>query len=138
MINNDYLTRLNQCLEKLDKSEWTKVSYDPTSFTLIMLQRGRRVDLTPVKGLIKAKSKVALLSPQDLIDLMHEIDFLIQYPDQALMAPIDLGYRIYIADLKIYDEPRLLTELKFYSIKNKLLLWFIKLFNKRLKMILNM
>lgn len=136
-MNSDrYVSNIMLQLESLDEREWTKVKYDPINFTLSFIQRGRMIDARAMRGLVKVKHSQALLSPAGLRELRDNLRFCMQYPDVAFMVPIDLGYKVYGRDTSIHDRPILLTEIKFYSIKNWLYLKIIKWSNKRLRLLL--
>ena len=138
MVNNTFLNNIQYALERLDKNSWTKVKYNEVDFTIDLIQPGNMVTLGALKGLIQPDHYEALLAPASLQELIHDIDVMIHYPDVMLMAPKDLGFKVYVRDLKVYDGPRLFTELNFYTIKNRLYLWYLKLTNKRIKRIMNM
>lgn len=137
MVNNSFLQSLDLCLEKLDPTEWTKVRYDEVNFTIDLIQRGQMLTIRPLQGLLLVKHTEALLAPIGLENLRRDIQVLIQYPDVMLFAPKDLGFSVYVRDLKVYDRPRLFTELNFYSIKNRFYLWYLKLTNKRIKRLMS-
>lgn len=137
MVNNAFLQSLDLCLERLDPTEWTKVRYDSVNYTIDLIQRGKLISVRPLQGLLLIKHTEALLAPNQLEALRRDIQVMIQYPDIMLFAPKDLGFNVYVRDLKIYDKPRLFTELNFYSIKNKFYLWYLKLTNKRIKLLMN-
>lgn len=120
-------------LEKLDQELPTKVSFDPNSGLISFTQRSNSIYLNPVRGLMDVCYHDCILLPNDLRDLMQSIKYLIEYEDDALFSPVKMGYNVYVRDNKYLDKPNRLIELRFYSIRNRVLIKLAKLFNNRIK-----
>lgn len=138
-MKNDTLVRVAELLMKLDPEEFTLITYDPKRFTLECKQVGRVIDLSPLRGLINAQNfKQAILTPVGLSELLKNLNFIINYPDDLLFVPKKLGYIVMGRELKYYSKPRPIIGLQFYSVKNPFYLWIASLVSEKYRRILHL
>ena len=135
-MNKTLLSQLIQLLSKLNPEIPTKVSYNPKSGILGFYQRGHEVRLYPLRGLIKVVYNDCILLPNELHELMINLEYCMKYEDELLYEPTSMGYRVYGRDLNYLDQPRIICDLNFYSIKNRLLIWLSKLTNSRIRQLM--
>lgn len=137
-MNKNTINQILSQLTRLDLDTLTKVQYDKVNDSIVLLQRGKVNNLYPLRGLIKVKSKIAILAPDDLQELISNLQFLNRYDDDLLFVPIDLGYKVYGRDLQLYKGPKIITELRFYSVKNRFYLKMMSVFNRAVKIALKL
>lgn len=138
MVSDNLFTNLQQSLESLDANEWTMIKYDDVNFIISFIQRGKVIDCRPLQGLVKIDYHKAILSPAGLRDLRDNLSYLIRYPDVILISPKNYGFTCYGRDsTRMYDRPTVLCDLDFYSVKNPILLFFLRLSNKRIKRLMH-
>lgn len=138
MVSDQLFPDIQRSLESLEANEWTKIKYDDVNFIISFIQRGKVIDCRSIQGLVKIDHKYAILSPAGLRDLRDNLSYLIHYPDVILVSPKNYGFTCYGRDAtKMYDRPVIICDIEFYSIKNPILLFILKLVNKRIRRLMH-
>lgn len=127
-------------LNHLDESRATLVHYYKPTKELILYQHGGIIlRLSHLVGYLKPHRGDAVLFPNDLIELKNILKFVINSTTPIMIYPITSGYKLYgIGDVTYTSSPKYLTNLKFYSVKDKLSIWWLKLFSEEVKLLFNL
>lgn len=125
-------------LEGLDPKRTTLVLYHPGTMELVLKQHGGIVvRLNHLVGYIIPVKHVCILQPEDthyIVDLLH---YLLDNKDKSFMvSPIKGGYKVYEqGDIVYTSRPKYIGKIKFYSIKNKLLIRINRLINEEVRLL---
>lgn len=126
-------------LEGLDEKRTSLVLYHPGTMELVIKQHGGvTVRLNHLVGYFIPVKHVCILLPEDVKYIMELLHYLLDDKDKEFMVtPIKGGYKIYEQGDIIYtSRPRYLGKLKFYSIRNRLLIKLNSLINEEVRLLL--
>lgn len=124
-------------LNQLDSKRITLVMYFPSTMELILQQHGSNtVRLNHLVGFLNPIKHTCIWYPEDLQYVKNTIRAILDSNSTILVAPIKNGYRVWeMGDIAYTSRPRFLTDIKFYSVSNRILTWLERLKSEEVKLL---